>query len=74
MKIDNLNPVAPGIAKIAAKRRLEFSLYLPVIFFRTSSICSSSRTMIPKWRMLAGCGFLDFKDGEELVFATYRRQ
>src|SRR5437764_14850928 len=63
-----------GSRKSHRKGGINFSPYFSATFFRTSSTCSSSRTMIPKCRVRSGWSFSDFEDGQELVLAELKKR
>lgn len=68
VKIDNLNAVAPRIAKIAAKRRLKFQVVLLGEFFANLLELVFVPNHDPKMTHVGGLRFSDFEDGQELMF------
>src|SRR5439155_16482516 len=71
VKIDNLNAIAPRIAKIAAERRLEFQFVFFCEFlanFRQLRFIANHDPEMPHIRPLH---FFDFENGEELVLAQF---
>ena len=74
MKIDNLNAVAPRIAKIAAKWRQQFDLVLLCQLFADLLELVFVANHDAEMANIDRVNFVDFENGEKLVFAEFEER